>query len=268
MANLVFDNLSLAGLALAFIILMAAWAVVRGAVKLVLAMITLGIGFAVGTWAFIHAPTWLEGMVELPSGRLLAAISIIAGAVGHLGSRYVIRKLSPSFVSEPGRKMSSLKAVLLSLLPSVCFLWIAGTLLRLGGSMSGLAHIDEKKVGTRSWLVAARQSLSSGFAGKFFEATDPITKATAVRLCEVLVNLRVHEHHQHLRGRPDYQRLLAQPNFQRLVNDREVKRAIAFSDYARLLTLPEVRVAAQDRQIASALAGLPDMEVRRAERLE
>jgi hypothetical protein len=82
------------------------------------------------------------------------------------------------------------------------------------------------------------------------------------------VAYRVHEHADRLERRAGYAKLISHPHFQRLLNDREVKRAIAFGDHARLLTLPEVKAAARDPEILEALAELPEPEVRRAVRVE
>jgi hypothetical protein len=118
------------------------------------------------------------------------------------------------------------------------------------------------------WLARVHMWLGSGPAGRILDATDPFVDRSALRLCEVLVAYRVHEHADRLERRPGYSKLISHPRFRRLLNDRDVKRAIAYGDHARLLTLPEVRAAARDPEILDALERLPEPEVRRAVRVE
>ena len=256
-------------LGLGFLGLMALLAIVRGVLRLFRAMITLGLAFAAGTLVFIKGPDLLKGVVETPSGHLLAGMSFIAGGIAHLGSGFALNKLLGGLDAAQlaGENVSKLKAAALSLLPSGFFLWAGGILVRLTGSASGLAHADAAQGGTEPWLAQLRDSISSGVMGRLFNATDPFTTDSATRLCQVLVDYRVHDRVDQLARDPRYRSLFADPRFRRLINDREVKHAVAFRDFTRLLTLSEVREAAADPALAKILAALPEPEVRRAEKV-
>jgi hypothetical protein len=266
MSDFLHQHSSLLIAGLLFAVLMAGWAMVRGIFRILRMTVAFGIGFALGSWAFIEGPHWFRGIIEFPSEKALAGLSVVAGAIGYFGSTFALRKLLGDVPAHAARSTTKLTAALLSLLPTGLFVWVAGTMLRLSGSMAGLAHIDDG-AGARPWLAQVRDSLNTGMIGRLFEATDPFTDDAAVHLCEVLVHFRVHEHADILRTSPHYRPLDANPKFQRLLNDRDVKRAIAFCDYARLLTLREVKETATDPKIAAALAALPRIDVRRAERV-
>ncbi len=256
-------------LGLGFLGLMALLAIVRGVLRLFRAMITLGLAFAAGTLVFIKGPDLLKGIVENPSGQLLAGLSFIAGGIAHLGSGFTLNKILGGLdaAQVAGQNFSKLKAAALSLLPSGFFLWAGGILVRLTGSASGLAHADAAQGGSEPWLAQLRDSISSGVLGRMYNATDPFTTDTATRLCQVLVDYRVHDRIDQLARDPRYKALFADPHFRRLLNDKQVKHAVAFRDFTRLLTLAEVRDAAADPALAKIVADLPQPEVRRAERV-
>jgi hypothetical protein len=262
------NQLSLPALAAIFAVGMAALAMARGVLRLIRGMLKLAIGFAVGTYVFLKAPEWLAGAVPNPSGALLGGLGFIGGALGHLGSGAVLEKLLGGLdtAQGAGEKMSAGKSVLLSLLPSGMLMWIGGVLLRLTGSLSGMAQMDQgPEAVARPWLAQARSALSQGTVGKVFNFLDPVTSPEVVRLCEILVTYRDPARWKSVKSDPALSTLLNHPKFRRLLDDREVKHAVAHSNYARLFTLPEVRAAAEDPELAQALRALKPPEVRRAE---
>ena len=264
-------HLSLPALAAVFAAGMAVLAVARGVLRLIRGMLKLAIGFAAGTYVFLKAPEWLGGAVPNPSGTLLGGLSFVGGAIGHLASGVVLEKLLGGMdgAQAAGEKLSAGKSVLLSLLPSGVLMWIGGVLLRLTGSLSGMAQMDQgPEAVARPWLSQARSVLSQGAVGKLFNALDPVTSPEVVRLCEILVTYRDPARWKSVKADPALSALLHHPKFRRLLDDREVKHAVAHSNYARLFTLPEVRAAAADPELAEALRALKPPEVRRAERVE
>lgn len=264
------SQLSLPAVAAAFAGVMAVIAIVRGILRLIRTMLALAIGFAAGTYVFLHAPEWLHGVWENPSGKVLAALSVIGGAVGHLGSGFLFGKLLGGLdtAQAAGHNISKTKAAFISLLPSGVLMWLGGIFLRLTGSLSGMEHIDEGKAASPPWLSQARAVLSQGAVGKFFNFTDPVTSPEVTRLCEILVTYRDSSRWQNVRRDPVLSSVLNHPKFRRLLDDREVRHAVAHSNYARLFTLPEVREAAADPDLAKALRSLPAPEIRRAELVE
>lgn len=263
-------SLSLPVLAAAFVAGMAVLAVMRGVLRLILGMAKLAIGLAAGTYVFLKAPEWLGSTLPNPSATLLGGLSFVAGALGHLGSGAILEKLVGGNDSAPtaGQGMGKGKAVLLSLLPSGAMLWLGGVLLRLTGSLNGMAHLDLGPEATlRPWLAEARNYLSQGAVGNFFNALDPVTSLEVVRLCEILVTYRDPARWKSVKADPALRAVLNDPKFRRLLDDREVKHAVAHSNHARLFTLPEVRAAAQDPDLARALRAVHPPEVRRAERI-
>jgi len=263
-------NLSLPAVAALFAGGMAVLAVARGVLRLIRGMLKLAIGFAAGAYVFLKAPEWLGGTVPNPSATLLGGLSFVGGAAGHLTSGLVLEKLlgglDPAQAS--GENLSKGKAVLLSLLPSGMLLWIGGVLLRLTGSLSGMAQLDQgPAAAVQPWLAQARSALSQGVIGKVFNVLDPVTSPEMVRLCEILVTYRDPARWKSVKGDPALRTILNHPKFRRLLDDREVKHAVAHSNYARLFTLPEVRAAAADPGLAQALHSLRPPEVRRAEQV-
>lgn len=248
---------------LAFVGGMALWAVVRGVFRLIRLAVNLAVGFACGTWVFIHLDQWVGGWTEVDD-RLRFGASVVAGAVGHWLARQVWRKAAGD--SPPGKgRLTAWQAGLASLVPTAFFLWAGGTLTRLTTSLSALHQVDGSGLAEHRWVTRARHHLGSGVLGRVFEATDPFVDRRALRLCEVLVRFKRDGRQEILHAEPSLRALLAEPAFQRLLNDREVKESIAFGDYARLLTLPEVRSAASDPRLSAALREVPEMPVRRAE---
>lgn len=261
-------HLSLPMLAALFVAGMAVLAVARGALRLIRGIVRLAIGFAAGTYVFLKAPEWLGGSVPNPSAALLGGLSFLGGAAGHLTSGLVLEKLLGGIegAQAAGQKMSAGKSILLSLLPSGLLMWIGGVVLRLTGSLSGMAQMDQgPESAVRPWLNQARTVLSQGMVGKIFNALDPVTSPEVVRLCEILVTYRDPARWKTIKGDPALSAVLNHPKFRRLLDDREVKHAVAHSNYARLFTLPEVRAAAQDPDLQQALRSLRQPEVRRAE---
>jgi hypothetical protein len=260
-------NLSLPALAALFAGGMAVLAVARGVLRLIRGMLKLAIGFAAGTFVFLKAPEWLGGTVPNPSAALLGGLSFVGGAAGHLTSGLVLEKLLGGIESAQasGESLSKGKSMLLSLLPSGVLMWIGGVLLRLTGSLSGMAQMDQgPEAAARPWLTQARTFLSQGAIGSVFNALDPVTSPEVVRLCEILVAYRDPARWKSVKGDPALRAVLNHPKFRRLLDDREVKHAVAHSNYARLFTLPEVRAAAADPELEQALRSLHAPEVRRA----
>jgi hypothetical protein len=263
-------QLSLPVLAALFVAGMAVLAVVRGVLRLIRGMVRLVIGLAVGTYVFLKAPEWLAGMTPNPSSALLGGLSLVGGALGHLGSGVILGKLlgDGEAATAGGEGLSAGKSVLLSLLPSGVLMWIGGVVLRLTGSLNGMAQLDQGVEAVyRPWLTQARAVLSQGAVGNLFNALDPVTSPEVVRLCEILVTYRDPARWKSVKGDPALSQVLNHPKFRRLLDDREVKHAVAHSNYARLFTLPEVRAAARDPELANALRTLRPPEVRRAEPL-
>lgn len=263
-------HLSLPVLAAVFAAGMAVLALVRGVLRLIRGMLKLAIGFAAGTYVFLKAPEWLGSAVPNPSGALLGGLSFAGGALGHLGSGAVLEKLLGGMEGAPaaGGKLSAGQSVLLSLLPSGMLMWIGGVLLRLTGSLSGMAQLDQgPEAVARPWLDQARAALSQGKVGQVFNFLDPVTSPEVIRLCEILVTYRDPARWKSVKADPGLGTVLQHPKFRRLLDDREVKYAVAHSNYARLFTLPEVRAAAEDPGLAQALRALKPPEVRRAERV-
>lgn len=254
----------LAGL---FVAVMAVLAVVRGVLRLIRGMLKLAIGFALGVYVFLKAPEWLDASVANPSTALLGGLSVVAGVIGHVGSGFALEKVLGGLDSAQatGRSMSMGKAVLLSLLPSGALIWMAGVLLRLGGSFNGMAQVDLGAEAARPWLAEARAFLNQGAVGRVFNVLDPVTPPEVAHLCELLVAYRDPAHWKAVKADPSLQTVLNHAKFRRLLNDREVKFVVAHSNYARLLTLPEVRTAAEDPDLAAALRSARLSEVRRAE---
>ena len=258
---------SLPVLAAVFAGIVAVWAVVRGIFRLLRGMVALAIGFVAGTIVFLKAPGWLHGTVENPSGWLLGGLSMVAGAVGHLGSRAALGSLFGALdtAQAAGEGVSKGKAVLLSLLPSGFLMWAGGIVLRLTGAVSGIAHADGSHAsGDQPWLAQARQALSSGVVGRLLNATDPVTSPAQVRLAEILIAMRDSARWPEVRRDPALKAVLTHPKVQRLMNDREVKKAVSFANYTGLLTLPELKEAAEDPTLKAALLALPAAPVRRA----
>lgn len=261
-------HLSLPVLAAIFAGGMAVLAIARGVLRLIRGMLKLVIGFAAGTYVFLKAPEWLGGAVPNPSAALLGGLSFLGGAVGHLTSGFALEKVLGGLdtAQASGATMTKGKAVLLSLLPSGVLMWIGGVLLRLTGSLSGMAQVDQGPEATvRPWLAQARAVLSQGVVGSVFNALDPVTTPEVVRLCEILVTYRDPGRWKSVKGDPALRAVLDHPKFRRLLDDHDVKKAVAFSNYARLFTLPEVRDAAEDPELSEALRSLRRPEVRRAE---
>lgn len=261
------SQFSLPAVAAGFAGVMAVLAIVRGILRLIRTMLALAVGFAAGTYVFLHAPEWLHGVWENPSGKALAAMSVIGGAVGHLGSGFLFGKLLGGLDSAQaaGQAISKPKAALISLLPSGVLMWLGGIFVRLTGALSGMEHVDEGKAASPPWLAQARAALSQGVVGQFFNFTDPVTSPEATRLCEILVTYRDSSRWKTVKRDPAFSAVLNHPTFRRLLDDREVRHAVAHSNYARLFTLPEVRAAAADPDLAKALRSLPAPEIRRAE---
>jgi hypothetical protein len=262
-------HFSLPLLAFLFVGMMALLAVVRGVLRLFRLMIALAIGFTVGTIVFFHAPAWLQGVAPDLSGQWTAALSLLGGALGHFGSWFSLNHLlgAVDTAKAAGEHIPKGRAALLSLLPSGLMIWIGGVVIRLAGSLSGMAHVDDARSSNWKWLARARETLSQGAVGHFFNLTDPLTSTEQVRLCEILVAYRESDRWRTVRHDAHLQVVLSHPKFKRLLEDREVRRAVAFSNYPRLLTLREVRQAADDPALAKALRSMPEPEVRRAERV-
>jgi hypothetical protein len=144
-------------------------------------------------------------------------------------------------------------------------MWAGGVLLRLTGSLSGIAQLDHGTTTPPAWLAQTRAALSQGVVGRAFNFLDPVTSPEVVRLCEILVTYRDPVRWKSVKSDPSMQLVVQQPAFRRLLDDREVKFAVGHSNYARLFTLPEVRNAATDPALASALQSVHQPEVRRAE---
>jgi hypothetical protein len=229
-------------------------------------MVSLAIGLGCGAWVWFDGVRWIDRFVDRPSDRLTGWISLAAVALGALLTHWVWKRVAsgPAESTSPSGP-SRLVSALLSLLPSAFFLWAVGIAIRLFGSVSALAWTDQSAAAPPSWLARAQSMLTSGTLGRIFDATDPFVDRASLRLCEVLVAYRVHEFADRLERRPGYWPLVSHSRFQRLINDREVKRAIAYGDHARLLSLPEVKATARDPEIIEAMAKLPEPEVRRAE---
>lgn len=262
------SSYSLPVLAGVFVAGMAVLAVARGALRLIRGILKLAIGFAVGTYVFFKAPEWLGAAGQSTSGALQAGLSFVGGALGHLGSGRVLEWLLGGMesVQAQGAKMSAGKSILLSLLPSGALLWMGGVVLRLTGSLSGMAYVDQgADAVARPWLAQARAALSQGPVGALFNRLDPVTSPEVVRLCEILVTYRDPARWKSVKTDRSLHQVLNNPKFRRLLDDREVKHAVAHSNYARLFTLPEVRAAAADPELASALRSLKPPETRRAE---
>jgi hypothetical protein len=265
----VIPPISAPALILAVVGVMALLAVMRGVLRLIRTMVALAIGFVAGTVIFLHAPEWFQGIAQDLSGKWTAVISLIGGAIGHLGSSFALNRVLGGIDTPQaaGQHIPKGRAILLSLLPSGLMIWIGGVVIRLAGSLSGMAHADHRDSPDWDWLARAQAALSRGAVGRFFNLTDPLTSPEHVRLCEILVAYRESGRWQTVRHDAGLEAVVRHPKFRRLLEDRDVRRAVAFSNYPRLLTLREVREAVHDSTLALALRSVPDPEVRRAERV-
>lgn len=251
-----------------FAVAMAVLAMLRGILRLILSVLKLALGVAAGAFVFLKAPEWLGSTVPNPSATMLGGMSLLGGAAGHFSSGFILEKLLGGMESTgaTGESLSKSKIALLSLVPSSLLMWAGGVLLRLTGSLSGIAQLDHGTTATPpAWLTQTRAALSQGVVGRAFNFLDPVTSPEVVRLCEILVTYRDPVRWKSVKNDPSMQLVVHQPAFQRLLDDREVKFAVGHSNYARLFTLPEVRDAATDPALASALQSVHQPEVRRAE---
>lgn len=247
--------------------LMIVLAITRGILRLIRGVAALACGLIAGTLIFLKAPPYLESLGISPSWKWLAGLSFVGGAIGHLGSQFVLGKLLHilGLAQAAGLSLSKGKAALASLLPTGFLVWAGGILVRLTGSLSGMEHLDGGQAGDSPWLARARETLSQGMLGGFFNATDPLTSPETLRLCEILVTYRVNDRFQQLKSDPQFRTVISHPAVQRLLKDREVRLAVAQSNYPRLLTLPEVRAAAGLPDLAKALRALPEPPIPKAE---
>ncbi len=267
MTDFLSSHFTSSGLGVGLVALLAIFAIARGVLRLVKGVICLGLGFAAGAWAFIHGQEFLGAHFQEPSTKLLIGLSTAAGAVGHLGSKFVADKLMTglAIAGEAGQGMGKMKAALLSLLPSSFVVWVTGILVRLGGSLTGIAHAETGVAGESPWLAQLRDGVNSSFVGHLLDATDPISSNATTRLAEILISSRHEETWQRVERDARFAKVLATPAFRRLRNDHDVKRTVARSDYPGLLLLPEVKAAAEDPALKAALDHMPEARVKRAE---
>ena len=145
-------------LILAVVGVMALLAVMRGVLRLIRTMVALAIGFVAATIIFLNAPEWFQGIAQDVSGKWTAFLSVIGGAVGHLGSSFALNRVLGGIDTPQaaGKHIPKGRAILLSLVPSGLMVWIGGVVIRLAGSLSGMAHADHRDSPDWDWLVRAQ----------------------------------------------------------------------------------------------------------------
>jgi hypothetical protein len=247
-------------------VLFAVMGFARGIGRLILLAAALAAGGAA-------ALAWLRYMpgVKLPWWEKNPEEFIKWGALGAgLLVALIIQRLLRAVFSggEPGAmdRGTRVRGGLLGFIPAVVLLWGGAVAVRWAGAASQLRHVEQavkaqdmEPLENGDLMSRLSRSMDRGILGDILNRTDPMDS----RETEAAATLLVLQANKDVENRAWRHSLVGplmhQPSFQRLKGDKDVTRALSFSEYSRLLALPEMATALKDRVLREAVLHL-DME--------
>jgi len=259
-------DLSFKTVALAIFVVFAVRAFVKGVVRQLWGMVCLAAGGVAGYYLFQNGTDLLSRIgIEHPTGNAVLAASLIGGCAVWLGGQGIVRKVYRGLTNEPRERSlpGRLIASTASLAPAAFLIWVVATALRLSGTMSEMGDVEraiDAETGSEepqpSLLARLRRELDSGTLGRLLDKTDPFASRAGHQLAALLTLYRDPAAWERVKDDPRVQALLANEGIRRVLDDKEVKKSVAFSEHATLLTRPEIEAAVRDPAIAGALSRL------------
>lgn len=263
-------DLSFQTIAIALAVFFAIKAFVKGVLRQVWGMVCLAFGVIAGYFIFRNGNDWLGAVIEHPGGDTVLAASALGGGAVWIGGQGIVRKVykSLSGSSSDPTLTGRLAGAVASLVPTAFLLWVLATLLRLTGTLTGMSHLDNAvragdgaPAGEPGLMARLHRQLDQGRFGELLRKTDPFTTEAGRRLASLLVLYNDADAWARLQQlQPEIASLLANEKVQRVLNDKEVRKAAAFSEHAALLLEPDVRKAAADPEVARQLLFLDIQE--------
>lgn len=244
--------------------LFALFAILRGVVRQLLRMVSLGLPLLAGAYVFQH-PDELAGLLGLDLGTnsllLLAGGTVV---VAYFVCRSLVQILAGLGLLGLLGGLTGWKAGIVSLIPSGFLIWASSLVLRLVGSIYGLENAAAAQSGgaqpgeqASAWVHQLSQTVERSAFGSWLAMLDPFDRRATANLARLLIlwpDGRVWE--QLAERDPRAASALNHKHIVALGHDEEVRRAIEKQDYAGLLQLRQVIRAASTPELEPFLKGL------------
>lgn len=254
---------SLSGWGLAVVAFFAGMAVARGIVSQILMMINLAIAVMAGLYVFQHRTVVFGSYASEMETNTLLWMSVAAAALTYFIVRGVVSFLAGFGLVSVLAGFTGWKAGLLSLLPSGVMVWLGAMVLRLLGSVYGMA--DAKAVlkgeaggsGWTRWITETAQKIDRTSVGRIAEKLDPYDIRARANLARLLILWPDGRVWQQLAAQGQAQAdALNHAQMIALGQDPKVTQAIERGDFAGLMQLPQVVQAAANPELEPFLKTL------------
>ncbi|CAN5464955.1 hypothetical protein BH23VER1_BH23VER1_08970 [soil metagenome] len=241
----------------------------RGIVRLVFGMVSLAVGAMSGYQVYVHGRDWFAPVLANSGSETLLWVAGGVAVLTYLILSLIGRSIADSFagdgkVAGPAR----LGGALLSLVPSLFFIWVIAMVLRLTGTVTGLETLDRwvqaedgTAKGEAGFWRRALTAFEEGWLGHLFAETDPVTSEETGKLAKLLFLMKDADAWERVKADPQVAAVLNDPRVQKLMANEDVLYDVAHSGYAQVLRQPEVGAAASSPELAPKLRALPIEEV-------
>ncbi len=237
----------------------------RGIVRLVFGMVSLAVGGMIGYQVFLNGREWFEPLLGKAGSETLLWVSAGVAIATYLILGLIGRSIADSFagdgkVAGPAR----LGGAILSLIPSLFFIWVIAMALRLTGTVTGLETLDRLVMaddGTTKpeagFWDKALAKLDTSWLGRLLAQTDPVADAETNKLAQLLFLMKDPDAWERAKANPQVAAIISDPRVANLLNDEKVLYDVANSGYAQVLRQPAVHATAGSSEVAPKLRELP-----------
>jgi hypothetical protein len=242
------SQLSLGAFVLVIVIICAGFALMRGAFRLIINTIILGVSITAGYWVWVMTPGWNDKIMANPPSWSAFILPITASLITFIILRKIIRFILRPFGNVGGAPSSffgKIFSLSFSLVPSILLCITGATALRHIGSLDQI-----RNPAASNTSVLLKKTIDQYIPPAWLQKLDPLTDPSRITLAS-LVSLASKNHvpraipieeEDHLRNT-----VLSDPELQKLIREQR---------YGDLLRDPKLNKALEDPRIQKALQQL------------
>jgi uncharacterized membrane protein required for colicin V production len=249
--------------AAALVAFLAGLAFSRGVLRQLLNMLSLAISVAVAWYVFRYRSD-VFGTVgsDLSTDRLLL-FSAGAGVLTYLLCKLLLGLLAAAGLLQVAGRISGMRGMLISTVPSAFMLWVGAMILRLVGNIYGLETASTVgREGTRLqsefgavWQEWSKK-LDRSVLGSLTSKIDPLEMRPTANLARLLILWPDGTVWASLARDEKTRAFLHHPQIQTLGRDAEIRRLIERKDFAGLLQNEKVNAVVVRQDLRPVLKGL------------